>query len=82
MDYGSTIEIAIRAGSIVAVEALKQEMVRQMNLNGNGVFNVNCVLIDFFLWDLAKEVESGSPSSGLTGRDEILPCHRTRSIYY
>jgi hypothetical protein len=36
---------------------------------------VNAVLIDFFLYDVAKERE-------LAAENEVLPHHRTRSIWY
>ncbi|KAG8803764.1 hypothetical protein FRC17_006126, partial [Serendipita sp. 399] len=79
MEYGSVIESSIRASSIVAVERLKERMIeKQKQLDQ--AFSINCVLIDFLLWDLAKLVESGQHSTGRPSAP--LPCHRTRSIYY
>lgn len=41
-----------------------------------GMTDINAVLIDFFLYDCTKEKEA-------QGREgEMLPHHRTRSIYY
>jgi len=84
MEYGSIEEMSIRAASICAVDAIKEEMNDPENHRGGPWTPVTSVLIDFFLWDLAKLVENGEVS--LTGpekeRNVILPSHRTRSIYY
>lgn len=84
LEYGSIEEMSIRAASICAVDAIKEEMNNPQN-HGDGPWTpVTSVLIDFFLWDLAKLVENGEVS--LTDpekkRNAILPSHRTRSIYY
>ena len=53
--------------------------------------DIPSVLIDFFLWDLAKELESedadGEESadaiaSAPVSRDPLPAAHRTRSIWY
>jgi len=86
LSYGSTLESSIRAGGIVAVEELKTCMIAQQaresqNLpEGSPKPHINCVMIDFFLWDLSKLVECGEVS--MNKHLEVLPCHRTRSIYY
>jgi hypothetical protein len=55
--------------SIWAVELLRREILK---LKPDA--KINAILIDFFLYDLAKEKE----------RDEadVIPHHRTRSIWY
>jgi hypothetical protein len=86
LDYGSTLESSIRAGGIVAVEELKNCMMAlqardsQNPPEGSQKPHINCVMIDFFLWDLSKLVECGEVS--IDNHLEVLPCHRTRSIYY
>lgn len=85
LEYGNAIEVSIRAGSIVAVENVKNEMLKQhfsasARDTVTGHLQINCVLIDFFLWDLAKLMESGQYSTGR--RSEVVPCHRTRSVQY
>ena len=84
LEYGSIEEMSIRAASICAVDAIKEEMNDPQNHRDGTWTPVTSVLIDFFLWDLAKLVETGEVS--LTGPEKkqnaILPSHRTRSIYY
>lgn len=46
----------------------------------NGAQNINAILIDFFLYDLAKEKEREAIERGR--EDEMIPHHRTRSIWY
>lgn len=77
---GSREEVSIRAASIVAVERVRQEMVQ--NYQSEGEEEVSSVLIDFYLWDLAKKIEVGQESVGGLITSEILPAHRTRSIWY
>ncbi|KAF8644680.1 hypothetical protein AX16_008340 [Volvariella volvacea WC 439] len=43
---------------------------------------VTSVLIDFYLWDLAKKVESGEEKIEGIETAEVVPVHRTRSIWY
>jgi Potential Queuosine, Q, salvage protein family len=85
LPYGSSLESSIRAGSIIAVEEIKARMETQSidshNFNHDGSrIRFNSVLIDFFLWDLTKLVESGEQT--IESTVAVLPCHRTRSIYY
>jgi hypothetical protein len=40
------------------------------------------VLIDFYLWDLAKKVENGEEKIEGIEIAEMVPAHRTRSIWY
>lgn len=83
---GSREEVSIRAASIVAVERVRRAMVAAQNeacggREGEGE-EVSSVLIDFFLWDLAKKIEVGSDRVEGLATKEILPPHRTRSIWY
>lgn len=50
---GSREEISIRAASIVAVERVREEMVKSYQRDGEE--EISSVLIDFYLWDLAKK---------------------------
>ena len=44
--------------------------------------NVSSVLIDFYLWDLAKKVEMGEQLIEGIETQEVIPAHRTRSVWY
>ncbi|KAG8950547.1 hypothetical protein FRC04_007366 [Tulasnella sp. 424] len=79
LPYGSESEVAIRAASILAVERVKEAIVDIRGINANSE-EVTSVLIDFFLWDLAKDVEAGDVILGESRK--IPPVHRTRSIWY
>ncbi|KAK0343130.1 hypothetical protein LTR91_021964 [Friedmanniomyces endolithicus] len=70
---GHSWEVQLRGCSIWAVELIRREIVRQ-HPEAEGV--VKAVLIDFFLYDLAKERERG------VGGGLEVPHHRTRSIWY
>lgn len=79
---GEDIEIEIRGCSIWAVELLRREMIRQ---HPEAKDKVNAILIDFFLYDTCKEKEEHhalhEPAPD-TAKDDPLPHHRTRSIWY
>ena len=90
---GSPEELSIRAASIVAVERVRHEILKIIDdeRRSGGASNegdpdasdtVSSVVIDFYLWDLAKRVE-GRPD-GVEGVQSVgmLPIHRTRSIWY
>ncbi|KAI0629643.1 hypothetical protein C8Q77DRAFT_1141513 [Trametes polyzona] len=85
---GSPEELAIRTASIVAVEHVRREILRivqeerRADGESEGEEEVSSVLIDFYLWDLAKRAE-GAPD-GVSGVETtpMLPIHRTRSIWY
>jgi len=67
--HDSGYEVQLRGCSIWTVEMIRREILRK-----NPDAKVNAILIDFFLYDLAKEKEkSGEPA---------IPHHRTRSIWY
>ncbi|KAH9057522.1 hypothetical protein EDB87DRAFT_1565154 [Lactarius vividus] len=70
-------EVAIRAASIVAVERVAAALRAD---GGEGA--VSSVLIDFFLWDLAKRIEEGEDRIEGVKTQPMLPAHRTRSIWY
>ena len=76
---GAREEISIRAASIVAVERLRQAM---LALQEGDAEEISSVLIDFYLWDLAKKIEARTECVEGVQTNEILPAHRTRSIWY
>ncbi|KAI0031927.1 hypothetical protein K488DRAFT_78799 [Vararia minispora EC-137] len=86
--YGSREEVAIRAGSIIAVEHVVAEIRRiraedESDSEGEGEEQEVCsVLVDFYLWDLAKLVEAGKGVISCLPTQPMLPAHRTRSIWY
>ncbi|KAH9022335.1 hypothetical protein EDB85DRAFT_376397 [Lactarius pseudohatsudake] len=71
-------EVAIRAASIVAVE----RVAAALRTDGGSGGAVSSVLIDFFLWDLAKRIEEGEDRIEGVKTQPMLPAHRTRSIWY
>ena len=74
---GDDHEIEIRGCSIWAVQLLIREMVK---LHPEAKNKVNAVLVDFFLYDTCKEREAEAEADGY--KEELLPHHRTRSIWY
>lgn len=76
---GCREEISLRAASIVAVERVRDQIVR---MQGETCVRVSSVLIDFFLWDLAKKLERGEQKIEGLDTAEMIPIHRTRSIWY
>ncbi|KAF3765685.1 hypothetical protein M406DRAFT_60328 [Cryphonectria parasitica EP155] len=66
---GGTWEMQVRACSIWCVELIRREIKRN-----HPDVEINAILIDFFLYDLMKELEAKG--------QETLPHHRTRSIWY
>ncbi|KAG6872017.1 hypothetical protein C0995_013895 [Termitomyces sp. Mi166 len=80
---GASEEISLRAASIIAVERVKQEILKLFEETGEcGEDVVSSVLIDFYLWDLAKKIENGEDRIEGMETAEIVPIHRTRSIWY
>lgn len=86
---GSADELSLRAASIVAVERVRTEILRLIqeeeggdteNVLKSGV--VSSVLIDFYLWDLAQKVEHGEEKVEGLQTSDVVPIHRTRSIWY
>lgn len=84
IDPGSTEEISIRAGSIVAVEMVREAILKLIADEEDAEENkeISSVLIDFFLWDLAKKLETGEDKIEGFETADIIPAHRTRSIWY
>lgn len=74
---GENLEIEIRGCSIWAVELLRREMIKQ---HPEAEGKVNAILIDFFLYDSIREREDEIKAAGK--ESEMLPHHRTRSIWY
>ncbi|TFK70949.1 hypothetical protein BDN72DRAFT_765756 [Pluteus cervinus] len=94
---GSREEVSLRAASIIAVEKVREEILRIISAEkerefdkagvtlfqqGEDVDAVSSVVIDFYLWDLAKKIESGEEKVESIQTAEIVPIHRTRSIWY
>ncbi|KAH7114367.1 hypothetical protein B0J11DRAFT_496760 [Dendryphion nanum] len=69
IESGHSWELQIRGCSIWSVELLRREI-----LEIQPDAKVNAILIDFFLYDLAKEREKAG--------EDAIPHHRTRSIWY
>ncbi|KAH7909821.1 hypothetical protein BJ138DRAFT_1154376 [Hygrophoropsis aurantiaca] len=81
---GSREETSLRAASIIAVERVRQEIEALKDISGGkcGREEVSSVLIDFYLWDLAKKIEIGTEQVEGMKTVEMIPAHRTRSIWY
>ncbi|KAJ4512382.1 hypothetical protein HRR83_006898 [Exophiala dermatitidis] len=87
---GEDMEVEIRGCSIWCVELLRRQ-IESRHPEAKG--KINAVLIDFFLYDSCKEMESrsqsqshhrtGGPPPPASGDIHgMLPHHRTRSIFY
>lgn len=72
IEHGTNWEIEIRGTSIWTVELIKRRII-QNHPNST----INAVLIDFYLWDTAKSIQRKQGGLG-----DIIPCHRTRSVFY
>lgn len=72
LENGDVWEVEIRGASIWAVELIKQNIL-EMHPDAK----INAVLIDFYLWDSAKELQKQQAGLG-----DGIPCHRTRSVFY
>ncbi|THH02941.1 hypothetical protein EW145_g6675 [Phellinidium pouzarii] len=88
---GCREELSTRAASVLAVEAVREEMIRpsagpdvlqDKDKTRKDNSSVSGVLIDFYLWDLAKRVEHGRQVIKNIATQRMLPAHRTRSIWY
>lgn len=85
---GSREELSLRSASIVAVELVRKQILELIQRDGgdSGKHDktavVSSVLIDFYLWDLAKRVESGAEKIEGIETVSVVPIHRTRSIWY
>jgi len=80
--------VSLRSASIVAVERVREEILRLIKQEGGDDAtasksgSASSVLIDFYLWDLAKKVERGEEKIEGIKTAETVPTHRTRSIWY
>jgi Potential Queuosine, Q, salvage protein family len=72
---GSPKEVEIRAGSIVAVEDIRTQVAKRWRKEGGDGDPPNSVLLDFILWDTAKEKEA-------RGELRAWAHHHTRTVYY
>lgn len=80
---GSDEEMSLRAASILAVERIRECIARNRKDAGSQQKEITSVEIDFWLWDMAKQIESGEEKiPGLDVAAQIVPIHRTRSIWY
>lgn len=69
LEPGHSWEVQLRGCSIWCVELLRRQILQK-----HPDAKVNAILIDFFLYDLAKEREKAG--------EDAIPHHRTRSIWY
>eukprot|EP01102_Stenamoeba_stenopodia_P003587 TRINITY_DN13772_c0_g1_i1.p1 TRINITY_DN13772_c0_g1~~TRINITY_DN13772_c0_g1_i1.p1 ORF type:complete len:343 (+),score=60.01 TRINITY_DN13772_c0_g1_i1:28-1029(+) len=65
---GDPLEVEIRGCSIWSVELLKRCIIESFNVK-----SVNCIILDFFLWDYAIEHKQEMTS---------IPIHKTSSVFY
>ena len=87
---GSREEISLRTASIVAVERVREAILQIIKEEGGNdqardaseAGTISSVLIDFYLWDLAKKLENGEDKIEGIETTEVVPIHRTRSIWY
>ncbi len=79
---GCREEVSLRAASIVAVERVRDEIVRSSDGPSKKTEVVSSVLIDFYLWDLAKRIENGEDKVEGIETAALAPIHHTRSIWY
>ena len=68
---GERCEVELRGCSIWVVELIRRQIMRD-----HPDANVNSILIDTFLYDTLKEKEAAGEMA------EMIPHHRTRSIWY
>lgn len=69
LEPGHSWEVQLRGCSIYCVE-----LIRKLITQKHSEARINAILIDFFLYDLAKERERAG--------EDAIPHHRTRSIWY
>ncbi|KAH9935097.1 uncharacterized protein BXZ73DRAFT_76811 [Epithele typhae] len=86
LESGSKEELSIRAASIIGVERVREEIVKLVRAAGGGgeqaEDTISSVVIDFYLWDLAKRVEGCADELDGIQTAPMVPIHRTRSIWY
>ncbi|KAK9321436.1 hypothetical protein V1517DRAFT_326353 [Lipomyces orientalis] len=69
---GDPWEVELRGCSIWSVEMIKSEI-----LKAHPDAKINAILLDFYLWDTAKEIQQRAAVAM-----DSIPCHRTRSFFY
>jgi hypothetical protein len=80
---GSPLEVEIRGNAIWAVELIRKrilELIQDESMATDAprkMTTVNAILIDYFIWDFAKEAQLDLPSG-----KRPVKVHRTRSVYY
>lgn len=79
IESGENCEIELRGNSIWCVELIKRHLLSQYPEAKN---KVNAILIDFLLYDLCKEREREIEQTKMDVDNEMMPHHRTRSIWY
>ncbi|OBT79027.1 hypothetical protein VF21_02396 [Pseudogymnoascus sp. 05NY08] len=77
IETGHSWEVQIRGCSIWCVELIRKEIIRR-----HPDTEINAILIDFFLYDTAKEQEKIELESEKIDDEGALPHHRTRAIWY
>ena len=86
LQSGDLLEVELRGCSIWCVELLRREIERRFRSElAVGGKKINAVLIDFLLYDVAKERERRLQDMDIEDGGEVsveLPHHRTRSIWY
>ncbi|KAK9450100.1 uncharacterized protein V1518DRAFT_372029 [Limtongia smithiae] len=70
IDHNDEREVELRGCSIWSVEVIKQALLRE-----HPESKINSVLLDFYLWDTAKELQANMVRPSVA-------CHRTRSVFY
>ncbi|XP_007905007.2 queuosine salvage protein [Callorhinchus milii] len=70
---GERLEVEIRGCSIWCVELIRDYMLHLGAQKGDTIENLNAVLIDYYLWDYAREHRKDMAN---------IPIHRVRCIFY
>ena len=78
--FGDPMEVEIGEGSIHAVELIKEEIIKMKLENihlteDKEKVNINCVLIDYYLWGIRRKISHEIHSAE-------IPFHRTRCVFY
>lgn len=88
LESGGSWEVQLRGCSVWSVELIRREMIKLAE-EENDPITVNAVLLDFHLYDTMKALERRAEADIEEGREEgrmltnqIVPHHRTRSIWY
>ncbi|KAF9452911.1 hypothetical protein P691DRAFT_793687 [Macrolepiota fuliginosa MF-IS2] len=85
---GCREEVSLRAASITAVERVRDKIVQALSSScpdqgePERIEVVSSVIIDFYLWDLAKRIENGEERVEGIETSDLAPIHHTRSIWY